>query len=421
MLNIKCNYNPIILQKKQINSGFEIKSAPLNYNCANNFEKTTKMLQIYKKPLNLSFSGDDFQINKTLSTKLNDAFSKRDASEVVQCVNKYLPTIKKDTEISAHSTKVLTKINNLNKKFPVSLIQINNINSSLNNSISVDRHGHIQITENGKKLFITKEELIKSNVMDKESAHIIGNGIRGFDPANQDDWVKTQVARVWPPSEDTRNKNGVATPFIDKSNKAVLFTSPDSVGKAYGVNPRGMVAINHDSSVIIAYQQNNNNREIDFSAWSIAPFKIPDGKKALVLFPNSSKEDTSKINNNPKWKIKDDIVLLDPSKKGNTAGFIGKKASWALFAVEGSDKAYLMRSIYSGNEFNNDIFKAFCLGGENTKYLEIEFMAPRVKQNEKSTIACKIEPIYLKDYGLEKFSAKDLENKIIKISKKIKI
>jgi len=412
MLNVN-NYFNIKTSHKYIIAG-KLKTSNVSTNCDNlNIpERYSTNLQIYPKPFILTFSSNT-QINKNLSTKIDEAFSTEDASEFIRYTNRHLPTIK-------NIPPVITEENKENKDFPVSLIQINNKKPSLNNKISVDKHGHIQIAENGEKLFITKEELIKSGTMDEEAAHIIGNGIRGFDPGNQDDWVKTKLGKTWPTSPDTRDLNGVARPFVDKKNKAILFTSPNTVGENYGVNPRGIAAINPDSSVIIAYQQTNNNSEIDFSAWSIAPFKVPEGKKAIAIFPNNNEENLSDINNNLKWSIKDDLILLNPSKDGDMAGFISKKADWAIFAVEGSDKAYLMRSIYNGKDSNQDKFKAFCLGGENSNYLELEFMSPRVKQNEKSTIAYKIEPVFLSNYGLTEFSAEKIEDESIDLANKIK-
>lgn len=383
-----------------------LKSLTNNKNCENNIN----LPGIYSKSLILNFKGN-LTINKNLSIKLDNAFKNNDASEFIKYVNKHFPSLKKNPQITIEQ-------NPENMEFPVSLIQINNKKPSLNNKISINKDGHIQITENGSKLFITKEEL-EERGMDTENAHIIGNGIRGFDPHNQQDWVKTNVGAEWPPSKDTRELKGVARPFVDKNNKAVLFSSPSSVGKEYGVNPKGMAVINPDSSVIITYQQTNNNPDVDFAAWSIAPFKIPKGKKAVTIFPYSSQDNILDIKSNPKWKIKDNLILLDPSQNGDMAGFVSKKANWAIFAVEGSDKAYLMRSIYDNKESVDTKFKAFCMGGKNSNYLELEFMAPRVKKGEKSTIAYKIEPIFLSNYNLENFSADKIEDESIKIAKEL--
>ena len=365
---------------------------------------------MYSKSLSLSFNGNS-TINKNLSAKLNDAFKNNDASEFIKYANKHFPSIKKDSPI-------ITEQNSDNAEFPVSLVQLNNRKPSLNNKISVNRDGHIQITENGTNLFITKEELQESG-MDAENAHIIGNGLRGFDPYNQEDWVKTNVGALWPPAKDTRDLKGVAKPFVDKKNKAILFTSPNSVGEGYGVNPRGLAAINTDSSVIVAYQQTNNNPDIDFAAWSIAPFKVPERKRAFVIFPRFKEDDISNIKNDPQWKIKDNLILLDNSKEGKMNGFESKKADWAIFAVEGSGNAYLMRSIYKDKNSKDTKFKAFCIGGKNPKYVELEFMAPKVKKGEKSTIVYKIEPIFLSNYNLEHFSANKIEDESLKIAKEL--
>ena len=93
MLNIN-NYFNIKTSHKYIIAG-KLKTSNASTNCdnLNITERCSTTPKIYPKPFILTFSSNT-QINKNLSTKIDEAFSIGDASEFIRYTNRHLPTIK---------------------------------------------------------------------------------------------------------------------------------------------------------------------------------------------------------------------------------------------------------------------------------------------------------------------------------------
>lgn len=359
----------------------------------------------------------DIEINQKLSEIVNNSFISLNTQEIVEFINNILPEldIAKEYKFLFNKDNISKTLDEKNAKFPVSSIEAKNKTTD----IKVFKDGHIQIAEKAQDLFISREDL-KELGMDDEASFIIGNGIRGLDPYDQKNWTKTSVGTEWPTSLDTRDPIGVVNLFVDKDDRSIMFTSSKNVGQNYCTNPRGMV-IPDKNSVIIIFQQENNNPDIAFAAWSIMPFKVPEKKKAVAFFSYNEKENYECLKNSPQYKRKEDFIILDSSEKGGMAEHISKNTDTVLFAVEGLSDAYLMRSIYKEKESINDKFKIFSLGGSDCKYIELEFIAPQIQRGEKSTLAYKIEPISLSALGIEPFSFENIENESIKLFRQINL
>lgn len=396
------------------------------------------------KPLtikNINFCGTNNQsTNLRLTSEFNNAFDNRDASKFLEYINDTLRSISNPS--NEHANKFTCDIKGRNVDGSLTLSAKSKDQS---NQITVDKNAHVQINNSDLgDIFITKQELEDKCGMKDDSKVIIGDGIRFLDPADQSNWPKMPIGREWPTADSSINNLLHLT--TDISKQAIMFDSKGTpVGDAYNTKPKGIISVDpKDSSVIIAVQQQNNNKSIPIAPWAIAPFKVPDGKKALTVFPvenqfirkyddavqayaksldiidNSVKDVV--LNGKDQWQIdkQNGFMFIDPLKDANMAGALDSQANWSLFAVEGSDKVLVMRSIYRNS--HGDQFKAFSLSG-NAKYIEQELTAPRVGKGKQSTLAFKIDLVplsSLKGISFNEFSQEDFKEQVTVVATAIK-
>lgn len=390
------------------------------------------------KPLffnDVSFLGtNNLTTNIRLTREFNNAFESSDASKFLAYINDTLKSLSKSSD--EHYTCEVNS-SNVDGAFTISAKS-----NDQSNDITVDKNAHVQINNSDLgNIFITKEELENKCGMQDDSKVIIGDGVRFLDPADQFNWPKMPIGREWPTADSSiGNLLYLST---DKCNQAIIFDSKDTpVGDAYNTKPRGIIAVDpKDSSVIVAVQQKNNNDSVKIAPWAIAPFKVPEGKKALTVFPVetpfvSKYEAAGKLkpeamdksvkdvvlNGKDQWQLdkQNNFMFIDPSKEANMAGALDSQANWSLFAVEGSDKVLVMRSIYRNS--HDDQFKAFSLSG-NAKYIEQELTAPRVGKGKQSTLAFKIDLVplsSLKGIEFNSFSSEGFKDQVTSVATAIK-
>jgi hypothetical protein len=370
--------------------------------------------------------------NKTLSQRFDKAFQQKDADEFLRYINETLLSLQ-DSPLAKDKLAISMEGN---LKYPDHAIV-----RSGQTSVNVLKNGHIQINnQKSGPLFISNTEL--KEFMDEQNAALIGDGIRGLDPADQYSWEKMpDIKTQWPP--DMNTTLGPIQLKADKSGQAIMFDAPDSVGKAYKTKPRGLISVDPaDDSVIVAFQQTNNNPDFKLGSWTIAPFKVPAGKRVVAAFPVEqpfidkykeaqqlvsgeikSPTESQKANDlqyligQEQWNLDKDqkVMLLNPEKPGNMNGMWDNVSNWTVYAVEGSDQAVVMRSIYRNT--HPDQLKAFILGGD-AKYTELELTSPRVKKGEKSTLIYKIDFVPLKDIfagneqKFDKFTAENMNEQV---------
>lgn len=420
------------------------------------YNPKSDMIHERKLP-NLNFKGnymlgsDNQDKNRIWTKKFDEAFENNDTEEFLNFINQRtklkpifthtsnsdLTTILNPKHIlspilasSVESTAMQSKISKdpTNIAFPISNIALitNNI------SITANKTGHIQINNSSLgNLFVERSAFENDNNMQVSDKDIIADGARGFDPFDQDDWTKV-IGRKWPTAENTRDPNGVALLSLDKSHKAVLLNTDDSITSSYGTKPRAIAILDKENnSVILAFQQENQNADIDFAAWSILPFKIREGKKTIAIFPadkktiknykNLKNNELHEIRQSSQWDIDENkFFVVDVSKPSAKTEYTDPYADWCLFATQGEDTACLVRSCYKDHT-DNQQFKVFSgqedLGG--TKYFELEFIAPKVKKNQKSTLVYRIEFISLKKLGFDTLNEENMDSQIKEIGKTI--
>jgi hypothetical protein len=406
--------------------------------------------------------------NTLLNTAFDRTFYKNDATGFIGQVNKLLPPLHYDNQ--GANTTVNLNTNYLMYGLPAS--------GSINNgetSITVTKEGKIQLSHNDlQNILVNKDNLNstewqeniwnknvynyipgfrdlpipsyiplpgRSNISNKE---IISGGIRFLDPWPQSSWEKTALKRNWP--SDPYTTAGPLRLTSDYTQQAILMDTNHpsciNVGKTYGVKPRALVSVNpYDSSVILAVQQENinTNPTIALAPWIIAPIKTPADKKALAIFPVNSTMTNSlqnsnndnlpdwikSIQGNNKWKVdsENDFIILDPAAPGQQSKLNTSNTNWAAYAIEGSDKVIVMRSLYN----HPDQFQAFIRKSGNTgksEYLEVEYTGPKVTPGNKSTVVIKWDfiPVSTLTNGkINKFGETgNLQNEVTQVSRKLK-
>jgi len=375
-----------------------VNNTQTNKNWCYNFQKrTNKKVQDFYNPVDLApvpamhqvewpcFKGVQFpesNQNKIVSEKFDKDYNSGQMSELTVLMNKVLPPLS-----SAAPDKL--------------------------SEVAVNETGHIQINHpDFGHVFSNMGEL-----SDMEFKRFIADGVRGSDPAPQPDWEKTALAKQWPPSEKQKVKF--------KPDTAAGVMGFENENPDYQSTVRGMVSVDPVSgSVIWAYQQENNNPKLDWAAWTVAPFRVPQGRKALAIFPvsadfNGKYQET--VNTKNQWEIDADkgIVTVKPNETGGFFDPFDSETSWCAFGIEGSDKVMVMRSIYKMPY--EDKFKA-CTVEDNARYVELEFMSPKVKKGNKSTIACRLEFVPLAELGikgLEKFEKEKMGEQMKAVSSKL--
>lgn len=437
-----CNKKPILMQDNRLYS--------------------QKSDMIYEKRLpNVAFKGnyvlglDNQERNRIWTKKFDEAFETNNTEEFLNFINHKtrLKPIFTTTSNGSFSeilnplsvfntiSGLKTEENNLkseiikdteNKEFSIQNITLKTQDKTDNIALIVNKTGHIQINNASLgNLFIERNDLEKATNMKEYDKDTIADGARGFDPFDQEDWPKV-IGRKWPTAENTRDLNGVAKLSIDKTKKAILLNTNESITSSYGTKPKAMAILDKENnSVILAFQQENKNSNVDFAAWSILPFKIREGKKTVAIFPTDKKtlknyknpenQELQEIRQSQQWDTDENkFFVVDVSKPSEKTEHTDPYADWCLFATQGEDTACLVRSCYKDNTDNKQ-FKVFSgqedLGG--TKYFELEFIAPKVKKNEKSTLVYRIEFISLKKMGFESLNEQNMNTQIKEIGKTI--
>lgn len=359
--------------------------------------------------------------NKIWTKKFDETFESKDCRGFLKFINEktrlaplFDPTIEEDI--------IQSKLNNNfeNTDFPVEKASLTAVSKFNNINVTADKSGHIQINNSySGNLFITREELDKEKNMDSVSKDIIADGARGFDPFDQEDWGKA-IGHKWPTAENTRDPKGVAKLSIDNSNKAIFLDTNNSIADSYGTKPRAVTILDSENdSVVLAFQQENQNPDINFAAWSILPFKIRENKKTLTIFPADKKsiKTFSKLKENAQMNLNSGkFFVIDVSKPSQKTEYIDPYADWCIFATQDDDTICLVRSCYKDNTDDKQ-FKIFSghedLGG--TKYTELEFIAPKVSKGQKSTLVYRIDFIPVKKLGIESLTAENMDKNIKKI------
>ena len=286
----------------------------------------------YKLP-NIAFKGNymlgpnNQDRNRIWTKKFDAAFDSKDSSEFLKFVNektRLAPLFDPTSKDDIIETKVLRNFDN--EEFSTQQITLKAQSKPDNISIIADKSGHIQVHNSYLgNLFIDREELDKEGKMDDTNKNIIADGARGFDPFDQEDWTKV-IGRKWPTADNTHDPNGVALLTTDKTKKAVFLDTQSSIKDSYGTKPRALAVLDSENdSVILAFQQENQNPDINFAAWSILPFRIRNDKKTVAIFPADKKsiksfkdktnETFSEFKQNPQINIDDNkFFVIDVSK-----------------------------------------------------------------------------------------------------------
>lgn len=378
--------------------------------------------------------------NLIITNAFNQAFDYADASNFITQTNKLLPAIQPNYDKR-----------NLNITFDSSNIYLPTIPNAANitdglTTTRITKDGRFQIAHSGlQNILVNTDELTGKEWQDStvqaqpdfymnylnkipgssylpgsiskpksiSTKDIIGGGVRFLDPWPHENWPNFSPTNPWAP--DPYTTKGPVKLSATKYNQAILVSPGNrSVGNAYGVIPRALITVNpYDSSLILAVQQENinNKSNIEFGPWVVAPVRIPADRKALVAFPVSNDvintlNDINAVNqnqktfedwmksfkDNKKWMLDSEhsLITVDPSKPGQQSKLNTQKTNWAVFGIEGSDKAIVMRSLYD----HSDQFQIFVRkpeNGDKAEYIELEYTGPKVKFGEKSTVVVKWE------------------------------
>lgn len=394
------------------------------------------------RPLNLkhlSFCGTNNTIaNKRLTAEFDKAFKEKNVVVFLNYVNgtlKSLSTSTKDNDSWQQGIKKTPQNCQIISTSP---------DGSETNHITVDKNAHVQVNNSQSgDIFISRDELETRCGMTDDNKIIIGDGIRFLDPADQSNWEKLPLGKQWPP--DKNSIKGLLNLSVDQSGQAIMFdSSGTAVGDQYNCKPRGFISVDPvDSSVIIATQQENRDPHTELAPWAVAPFRVPEDKKSLTIFPVErpfidnydavvkAKAQNKDIENKVKdvvlygkdqWQLDKDngFMFLDPSKDSGMVGALDNNTNWSMFVTEGSDKVVVMRSIYRNSHY--DQFKAFSLSG-NAKYIEQELTAPRVKKGQKSTLAFKVDLVplaSLEGLNFDKFSSENFREESLQAARAIR-
>lgn len=368
------------------------------------------------------FGLNNEQRNKFWTKKFDKAFRLQDISILLQFINKRTrlrPFF--DDFYNYTFTETSVELGD-NEQFPINKAKI--ISDII--TLEAQKNAHIQVHHSALgNLFIEKERLAESIKLTPEDKDIISGGVRGFDPFDQADWVKI-VKNNWITAPETREPSGVCTLSFDKKKRAIFLDTPPSIIKAYGTKPRAISILDSENnSIIFAFQQENFNKEFDFAAWSVLPFEVVADKKTLCIFKteknqikqyqNANKFESMRTN--PKWKVDGDrFFIIDISKSETKTEYLDPYVDWCAFVREDSDAVILLRSCY-GDKTENNQFRIFSAkkyyGG--SRYIEAEFIAPKVGAGEKSTLIYRLDFISLNDLEMKAFDKNTIDDKIVEL------
>ncbi|MGD9581313.1 MAG: hypothetical protein AB7V50_08060 [Vampirovibrionia bacterium] len=362
--------------------------------------------------------------NIVWSSKFDEAFKEQNTEKMLSYINNHsvLKPLFPATTNNDLRQKFYT-YDEMGKEYPISALEMVAHTKPHDIKVTARRSGHVQIeSEYLGKLFVNRTDLMDTD-LDNVSKRIIEGGARGFDPFDQDDWPKV-IGRVWPPADETIDSNGVTHLSYDKSGQSILMNTSPKIGQSYQTHPQGLTILDSENnSIIMAFQQENHNPSVDFGAWSILPFRIRPGKRTIAIFPieNRSSEryadnkgtDVKEMHESSQWNLEknSNFFIVDASKPSNKSEYIDPDADWCMFATEGDDTVCLIRSCYK-DKTDDKQFKVFS-GKESTggtKYIELEFIAPKVKAGQKSTLVYRIDFISLKKMQLPNLTKDNLND-----------
>jgi hypothetical protein len=318
--------------------------------------------------------------NRLLSTAFNRATETGNFQPFLKLIQAQLPALSPSS--NPLQTQSIQYRRLLNRDLQLSSSR----NAVFPMSVRVNPKGMIQVYIKGKPLFISSRRLAERQET-KNNSTIVGDGIRGLDPASQKDWVNTPLQREWPPSPQQN-----VTHYTDIANNTLYFKAP--YNPDYQVNASGMVALlPNESSVIWAYEQQNRNPEKTWGAWTIAPLDVPEGRRVVNVYPASPQFESKyakALGSEKQWQYQREkgVVIVHPERAGSFLDPFDDTTNWTLHAVEGNDYAVVLRTVYK--EDFADKAKSCIVEGRAT-YIENEFMAPKVKAGESSVVVCRMD------------------------------
>jgi hypothetical protein len=399
------------------------KNSPKNNLSAKNLDYTTTTRNFPVMFKGYNYISQNQNLNEFWTRQVDDVFKNKDASAFLDHIN--TASNLKPLFRNVMDKKTIEKSTENNDCGGIFAVDALNLTTGQNGiKVKASKSSHLQvINEQTGKLFVEKSDL-DGTKLDSTGKSIIAGGVRWLDPFDQADW-QTVLGRQWPPADETRAKDGVANLSFDKSGKGILLETPDSVGQSYKTHPRALTILDSgNNSVIFAFQQENNNSEIDFGAWSIFPFKIKEGKETRVVFPVekgtadkylSKHNDFSEINESGQWHLDESkrFFTVNTSKPSPKSEHIGSDTNWCLFATEGDSHISLVRSVYKENTGEKQ-FKIYSgdESGGGTKYAELEFIAPKVKAKNKSTLVCRLDFIPLEKLGITELTKENIDEAV---------
>ena len=349
------------------------------------------------KPLNLSPA---IRMNNNLVLLFDTARQTKNFKPFVGYIGQALPPLAKSTSTTPPLLRLFSTLRS-------NIMGLNTLETTHPYPIKValNPRGMIQIYVNQEPLMITPEKLAERSET-KDNDVIVGGGIRGLDPTYQPDWKKTDLKREWPPSPQQ-----TVEILKDVTRNTLAFTTP--FNSDYKVQTAGMVSLIPDeSSIVWAYEQSNQNPDLAWGAWTIAPLDVPANKRVINAYnasPQFSEKYAADLKINQQWQYdeKRNVVFVYPEKEGGFLDPFNDETKWTVHAVEGRPYAVVLRTIYK-TPFQ-DKAKSCMVEGKAT-YVENEFMGPKVSNGQKSIVVCRMDLVPLQEITHIKGDAFDAPN-----------
>lgn len=388
------------------------------------FTRNSSLTRLIYSRFDTAFLRDNKRCNNLWSSFVDMVFKNGDTNFFLNYVNNKSVLKPLFPATGAGKVQNLSRANIDASEFPLESATLRSVMGNL--AVTVDKSGHIQIKnpDLGGNLFVERTDLDKVKGMDEVGKDIIANGVRGFDPHSQDDWHKTPMGTGWPTSPDTRAKEGVAKLSFDKSKRAIIMDTPETVGEGYETHPRAFTILDDkNNSVVFAFQQENHSHQADFGAWSVLPFKFRPGKKTLTIFPieertvqrfeNKLGDDMKELHASGQWDIDASkrFLTVDASKPCPKSEYMDPDADWSIIATEGDEHICLLRSCYKDSTPEKQ-FKVYSGDQDNggMHYIENEFIGPRVPKGKKSTLVYRADFVSLNELGLPKLTKDNMSD-----------
>ena len=342
------------------------------------------------------------KMNHDISNTFDEAFIKMNADELVKCSDKILPSLNLKNISNIEPVKAEYKDNSSK----LASLQTEDL------VVTVNEKARFHIFSNGERLTLdstdvpeTRWDNWKNEDRTIDEIRDIIFGGRSLDPYPQKSWNDKEIINSnWP---DLKTTLGPVNLDFNKSGiTRSIFINPvnSEVGSVYGVIPKGIIALNSDSSVVMAFQVENVCKKNDpstgkpytWAPWTIIPLKVSEKGTAnnpteLVAFPGKLKQPGDK-----KWSEininKTNFVVLNPYVFGTTEPekTFYSDTNWAIMARKGSDKIILMRTMHN----HTDQFQVY---NGQPEYVELEATGPLVNPGEKSTVITRLDFIKLSE------------------------